>query len=236
MANARVCSVNDCGKPVDGKGFCKKHYLRFHRYGDPLAGAPERVRNSGPCKVDGCDKPSKKKGFCTLHYERWRLYGDALAGSTPPGAAWDYYQNTVLAYAGNECLIWPFSTSSNGYGQVSDGTRTCTVSRMACEAENGPPPTPDHDAAHSCGRGGHGCVTRRHLVWKTRSENEADKVLHGTHNRGERNPMHKLTASEVQQIRALAGRMSQRAIAARFQIDQAAVSNIVRRKNWAWLD
>lgn len=30
------CSVEGCASPPRGQGFCKKHYARFRRYGDPL--------------------------------------------------------------------------------------------------------------------------------------------------------------------------------------------------------
>jgi hypothetical protein len=33
------CSVADCPERHSSKGFCKKHYWRFWKYGDPLAGA-----------------------------------------------------------------------------------------------------------------------------------------------------------------------------------------------------
>lgn len=35
------CSVEGCENPLDAKGFCAKHYGRFVRHGDPLAGRTE---------------------------------------------------------------------------------------------------------------------------------------------------------------------------------------------------
>jgi hypothetical protein len=32
----RICSVPDCGRKHDAKGFCKNHGNRFRRHGDPL--------------------------------------------------------------------------------------------------------------------------------------------------------------------------------------------------------
>jgi hypothetical protein len=32
----KVCSVDGCNKKHEAKGYCKKHYNRFRRYGDPL--------------------------------------------------------------------------------------------------------------------------------------------------------------------------------------------------------
>lgn len=31
-----MCSIPDCGRPVVTRGWCKRHYTRWHRYGDPL--------------------------------------------------------------------------------------------------------------------------------------------------------------------------------------------------------
>lgn len=36
MATPRICSVQDCGKPVYGRGWCKYHHQRWYRRGDPL--------------------------------------------------------------------------------------------------------------------------------------------------------------------------------------------------------
>lgn len=38
MADSRLCSVQDCGKPASSRGWCKNHWQRWRRYGDPLAG------------------------------------------------------------------------------------------------------------------------------------------------------------------------------------------------------
>lgn len=38
MASPRLCSIPGCGKPHDARGWCKNHYGRWSRYGDPLAG------------------------------------------------------------------------------------------------------------------------------------------------------------------------------------------------------
>lgn len=40
MADARLCSIPDCRKPVRHCGLCSAHYQRLRRRGDPLAGGP----------------------------------------------------------------------------------------------------------------------------------------------------------------------------------------------------
>ena len=36
MDKGRICDIKDCGLPHFGKGFCKKHYKRFWKTGNPL--------------------------------------------------------------------------------------------------------------------------------------------------------------------------------------------------------
>jgi hypothetical protein len=101
---------------------------------------------------------------------------------------------------------------------------------------NGPPPTSKHQAAHSCGKGNLGCVSPKHLSWKTRAENEADKIEAGTSNRGERQWRAKLTADQVRAIRAREGTMTKEKIAEQFGVSPACIAAIHHRENWAWLD
>lgn len=42
MAESRICSVEGCGKPVQAKGWCFPHYMRWYRHGDPLGSADRR--------------------------------------------------------------------------------------------------------------------------------------------------------------------------------------------------
>ena len=188
------------------------------------------------CAVDGCDKPSYVRGWCNAHYRRWRTHGDPLGGRPSlDGEPLRYFHEVVLAYDGDECLLWPYAKDGPGYAKLWHDGKVRTVSRLVCEHFIGVPPTPAHEAAHSCGKGNLGCVAKRHLRWATPTENHADKVAHGTTNRGERQGASKLTEDQVIEIRALCGFISQSVIADRFGIDQSTVSDIKRRKRWAWL-
>ncbi|WP_425482645.1 HNH endonuclease [Chelativorans xinjiangense] len=109
------------------------------------------------------------------------------------------------------------------------------ASRIVCEEANGSPPTPKHEAAHNCGFGDRGCVNPEHLQWKTHAGNQMDRVEHGTHHRGERQWMAKLTIPDVRQIRKLRGEISQSKIAIMFGVSQATVADIHLRRKWAWL-
>lgn len=131
-----------------------------------------------------------------------------------------------------ECMIWPYSTGSAGYGQVTLNGHHRTVHVLACIAHHGPRP-PGMEAAHGPCHDRR-CWNGRHLSWKTRAENAADRLRDGTAPRGERNPYAKLTAAAVIAIRSehAAGHL-QREIAVRHGVTQRTVSDVVRRNTWA---
>lgn len=187
------------------------------------------------CSVPGCGKPTRYKVFCNVHYARWRRHGDPLAGRVQEGEPLRYFLDVVVGYDGAECLFWPYG-KSGGYGKLNvRGRSPATVSRLICEHANGPPPSPEYDAAHSCGNGHLGCVAKRHLSWKTRKGNVADAIAHGTHIRGERQGRSKLTETDVRKILALKGTMTQAKIAELMHVGQDHICRIHARKIWAWL-
>jgi hypothetical protein len=141
----------------------------------------------------------------------------------------------ALHHDSDECLIWPFCKSSKGYGRIWNAGKEVVVSRYVCELVHGSPPTPEHEAAHSCGNGDEGCVSPSHLSWKTSAGNAADKLSHGTHIRGERHASAKLTENEALAIMALKGADTQRNLAERFGVSRQAISKIHTGHNWAWL-
>jgi hypothetical protein len=131
-----------------------------------------------------------------------------------------------VSYDGPSCLIWPMSRNVNGYAQFGFEGETYWAHRFMCELVNGPPPTPEHEAAHSCGRGKDGCVHPKHLSWKTQSENALDSRSHGTQARNPRGPAGKLTAEQVAEILALKGKATQASIAARYGVSPPTIRDI----------
>lgn len=159
-----------------------------------------------------------------------------MTGRTTKGTLPIFLEDVVMAYGGDECLFWPFGRSGGGYAQMHDGGHIVLVCRVVCERVHGPSPTPKHQAAHSCGRGTSGCVTKGHLSWKTPVANHADKLIHGTSNRGERHGNSKLTTADVIAIKAARGKLLQREIAEMYSVSHGTVSEIHLGKTWAWLD
>lgn len=186
------------------------------------------------CSVDGCGKPifTKASGLCAAHYTRMRRHGDKLAGRISPGEKYAYLMSVVVPHRGAGCLTWPFSKHPNGYTYVDHDGRRYLAHRLVCELVHGPAPSPDHEAAHTCGKGHEGCVSPSHLKWATRKENEGDKRAHGTLLTGERHGSAKLTESDVRRIKAMLGKRSQREIAEDFGVSQSLISYVNLGRLW----
>ena len=187
------------------------------------------------CSIEGCDKPIFSRRWCAAHYTRWQRHGDPRGGGknqTKKGEPMQFVREIAMKFAGIECLPWPYNRNSKGYGMIWENNSPVIVNRIICEKTHGPAPTPEHEAAHSCGNGNLVCCNPNHLRWATRSENFADKNIHGTQTRGEQCPWHKLSEEEVLSIRSLSGLVKQRDIANRFGITQSTVGSIIRREIW----
>jgi hypothetical protein len=137
--------------------------------------------------------------------------------------------NWVLDHASHydhDCLKWPFSRDTKGYGTLGYNGKVLRAHRVMCQIAWGDPPSPEHQAAHTCGRGHLGCVNPMHLSWKTSSENQLDRKRHGTvrtNKTGSRTP---LTPIQIADIRSLIGRETVTAIAAKFGISRRTVERV----------
>lgn len=118
-----------------------------------------------------------------------------------------------------------------GLGNTEGKQIQVLMHRIVCEAFNGPPPSPEHQAAHKDGHKTNN--TPDNLRWATALENAADKVRHGTSMKGSLNNQSKLTESDVLQIKgSLRSGVSQRKIAAEFNVSQRAISLISSGHTW----
>lgn len=69
------CSVEDCDKVSDSRGWCGMHYRRW-RLNGTLDDPTPRLRREH-CAVTGCDAGGKmSRGLCARHYWRLRQHGE----------------------------------------------------------------------------------------------------------------------------------------------------------------
>lgn len=112
--------------------------------------------------------------------------------------------------------------------------RACHVSRLVLEAFSGPAPTAAHQCAHNDGNPDNNHW--KNLRWATASENQMDRVLHGTSNRGERFGRVRLTEQQVRSIkrRLLAGDRPKQ-LAQLHGVAETTIKSIKQGRSWAWL-
>lgn len=154
----------------------------------------------------------------------------------PNGAPLRFLLEVAAKYDGEDCLAWPYACDGGGRGKIWHQGKFGVVPRLVCEIVNGPPPTPNHEAAHSCGLGHAKCCSPKHLSWKTPRENSADSAVHGTMVRGERQWMSKLKRPDIPIIRSLKGVESNGVTARRYGVNAEQVRRIQNRERWAWVE
>jgi hypothetical protein len=126
----------------------------------------------------------------------------------------------------------------NGYHRVrlcgANGHKYFSVHRLVCETFHGKAPSVRHHAAHE--NGDRTDNRADNLAWKLPTENSADKIRHGTHGIGERNPSAKLSEQDVVSIIELVriGR-SKTSISKQFGVTRGAIYLIASGRKWGHL-
>lgn len=77
-----TCKIEGCGKEVAARGWCKMHWTRWSRHGDPTF--VHRVTER-ECEVDSCHRRATSKELCSPHRTRATRHGDVYA-HVPIGA------------------------------------------------------------------------------------------------------------------------------------------------------
>ena len=92
------------------------------------------------------------------------------------------------------------SQAGRGYRfiQFPDGKREY-IHRIVCRVFHGAAPQGRPEVRHLDGNLANNAAAN--LAWGSKLENEADKFIHGTTPRGERNPMARLSIKKVEQMR-----------------------------------
>ena len=109
-------------------------------------------------------------------------------------------------------------------------SRHVAVHRLVLETFVGQCP-PGQQCRHADGNASNN--RRSNLSWGTCLENHADKVRHGTSDKGEQNGRAKLTDSQVIEIRALrASGAKERDLMKRFGVGRSVLQRVYHRKSW----
>lgn len=145
------------------------------------------------------------------------------------GTAERWLRDRLTRPFGEDCVVWPFSFATPGYGQFSPSGsgKVRMAHRIVCEAVNGPAPSPVHQAAHSCGD--RRCINPRHLLWKTARDNQRDRHEHGRRFTGRRR---NFSEDQVREIRGLKGQESVSRLASRFGCTESNIRHIQVRSTY----
>lgn len=150
------------------------------------------------------------------------LKGQVSSPSNPCGSKLMLWiRDVALTHRSTECLIWPFARTRDGYGGIGRKGKALKAHRYICIWVHGEPPEPQYHAAHSCGNGHLGCVSPKHLSWKTPSANSLE---------GRKHPRRVLTPAQVREVRR-SGALPQ-VIAERFGVREGTIRKIRTGKNW----
>lgn len=141
-----------------------------------------------------------------------------------------WIEDLLAAEPTDECINgWPYSTC-RGYPQLRIEGRLVRAAHIVLERTGRPRPE-EVEACHTCGN--NPCLNPRHLRWDTHAANMADRVAHGTANRGERHGMSVLTEEQVREIRA--SKESARTLGDRFGVSEWAIYKVRSGRSWGWL-
>lgn len=188
------------------------------------------MTDDGKCRVEGCNGPvlNSPSQLCSRHYQRWRRNGSTKRRRERAGAAMQFILS--ITDSQDACLIWPFGTDGYGYGYLRDGSRMTRSHVFVCKRFHGQKHLPNLEVAHSCGNPA--CVNPRHLRWATRTENQHDRLKHGTDSRGEKHSNARLSRQDIEEIRDLRGGLKQSEIAEQFGVSSSHICEIQKRRKW----
>lgn len=129
------------------------------------------------------------------------------------------------------CIEYGINPTRHGYGRVSLSGTKLLAHRAAWVLAHGPIPDQLH-VLHRCDNPP--CVNPEHLFLGTQAINMADKASKGRAQRGTTHAMHKLTDTEVRQIRARRGE-THRCIATEFGVSRGLIGQILNGTIWRHL-
>lgn len=166
------CTIENCGKPVVGRGWCAMHYGRWRLHGNPRYETRRYEPQGTECDHDGCTRKPKRRGLCEMHARRQEQYG---ATTDPYERRFWAQVNKTGPIPGSKpelgpCWVWTgYIHTETGYGQYGGkGNGTQLTHRIAYQYEVGPIPQGLH-LDHLCRN--RACCRPGHLEPVTPREN-----------------------------------------------------------------
>lgn len=146
-------------------------------------------------------------------------------------AAERFWEKADTSGGSDACWPWRGFIDHNGYGKMNAGGHKVFVHRFSYELRYGPIPDgllvchncPDGDNPH--------CVNPTHMFLGSHADNSQDASRKGRMHPGERNGSAKLKEYQVREILNLATK-SLAELAELYQVSEATISNVIRRKTW----
>lgn len=140
------------------------------------------------------------------------------------------FRDSFTPSSEHKCWPWHGSTHHTGYGVIADEQNIQrSAHRLAYELAHGPIPN-GLAICHTCDN--RLCVNPAHLFLGTNADNSADMVRKNRQAKGSTVGTSKLTEEDVRKIRALAGVLTHKAIAARFHVSVQLIGFIMTRRAW----
>lgn len=170
------CSIEGCDSPVKSRGWCRKHYLRWHRHGSPYGSASipedleERFRSKVEVRDDGCHiwvGSRLPRGYGRFGREYAHRFGYELAkGPIPEGLQIDHLcRNTSCVNPDHLEAVTPLENNRR--------MREVTPLPEACP--NGHPY--EGDNLYVNGKGARECRTCRHDAQRRHWAREAHEEI-----------------------------------------------------------
>lgn len=126
-------------------------------------------------------------------------------------------------------------SSNHGYLRVTlwqaSQPSTIFIHRLVLEAFVGPPKENEF-CCHLDGSRNNNQLSN--LIWGSLKLNASHKKLHGTHQWGEKNPMHVLKLHQVKEIKSLRYKYTGEQVAHRFKVSPTTIGRIWNHKNWKY--
>lgn len=201
----KMCSVDECSLQIAHLEYCNKHYVKYKKYGDPLAGKFESVNKQG-----------------TREYILENTKAISIIDVT------GVYKKVV-----GPCWVWQRYIDSWGYGALFHKGKRMGAHKLSFITHGGILSEENPLVLHKCDNPP--CCNPNHLYAGNNKKNARDRVARGRmpSASGENNPKAKLKKDEVVEIkRLLVCGLHKKDIAYMFNVSECTIRDIEKKRTW----